>query len=266
MLLLFIMTLGCSPKQDEVAVHELLNATLWVQTSAEYQATALQAYQLAELRLDQALEDHSWTAAQEQTGEFADLLPAIIVDVDETVLDNSPHEAQIIEKNTVFAPKTWDPWVEEARAKAVPGALKFCQYAADRGVTVFYVTNRQDHLLEATRRNLKALGFPLWTNRETIFPRIDNSDKGPRRAAIAREYRILLLMGDDARDFSSEFVGRNLGERNMLLRKFESDWGKKWIILPNPLYGDWEKVLYGDEGYKLERAQRLQKKVETLEY
>jgi 5'-nucleotidase (lipoprotein e(P4) family) len=156
--------------------------------------------------------------------------------------------------------------VEEARAEAVPGALEFCEYAAHRGVTVFYVTNRQDHLLEATRRNLKALGFPLWTHRETIFPRIDNSDKGPRRAAIAQEYRILLLVGDDARDFSSEFVGRSLGERNMLLRKFKSEWGKKWIVLPNPLYGDWEKALYGEDGYGLDRARRVEKKMETLAY
>lgn len=267
MFMFLVMVLGCSPKQpDGVAAHELLNATLWVQTSAEYAASTLQAYRLAEERLDQALKDPGWTAAQEQTGEFSDLPPAVILDVDETVLDNSPHEAQIIRENTVFTPKTWDPWVEEARAEAVPGALEFCQSAANKGITIFYVTNRQDHLTEATRRNLESMGFPLRDDRETIFTRVDNSDKGPRRAAIAREYRILLLVGDDARDFSSEFVGRSLSERNMLLRKFEFDWGKKWIILPNPLYGDWEKALYGDEGYHLDHAERIEKKMETLKY
>jgi 5'-nucleotidase (lipoprotein e(P4) family) len=261
------LLVSCSKKpQEEVAAHELLNATSWVQTSAEFAAVAMQAYRIAEEQVERALYDPAWTAAQEQTGDFADLLPAVILDVDETVLDNSSYEARTIREKTVFTSETWDLWVEEARAKAIPGALEFCEYAASRGVTVFYVTNRQDHLKEATRRNLKALGFPLWTHQETIFTRTDNSDKGPRRAAIAREYRILLLVGDDARDFSSEFVGRTYGERHMLRTKFNANWGKKWIVLPNPMYGDWERVLYGEEGYRLSPAQRVDRKLETLRY
>jgi len=257
---------ACSQKQDAPGTHELLNATLWVQHSAEYRALGLQAYRWAEEQLDRALADPSWTAALEQTGGFSSLPPAVIVDVDETVLDNSPNEARIIRDQTVFTYDAWDVWVEEARAEGVPGALEFCRYAANKGVTIFYVTNRQDHLREATRRNLEARGFPLAEEAETVLTRGNNSDKGPRRAAIAREYRILLLIGDDARDFSSAFVNRALPGRNDLPSRYAPYWGNRWIVLPNPLYGDWEKALLGEEGYGLDRPARLEKKFQALRF
>ncbi len=257
---------ACSHKEKAPATHELLNATLWVQHSAEYRAVGLQAYNWAREQLDRALADPSWTAALEQTGDYSKLPPAIIIDVDETALDNSPNEARTIRDQTVFTYDTWDLWVEEARAEAVPGALEFCRYAAGKGVSIFYVTNRQDHLREATRRNLKALGFPLAKDAETVLTRGNNSDKGSRRSAIAREYRILLLIGDDARDFSSVFVGATPPERNDLPSAYVAYWGTKWIILPNTLYGDWEKVLLGEAGYDLDRQARLEKKFQSLRF
>jgi acid phosphatase len=237
-----------------------------VQHSAEYRASTLQAYHLAQEKLNQALEDVSWTAALEQTDDYATLPPAVIMDVDETTLDNSPNEARLIRDQALFTYDTWDAWVEEARAEPVPGALEFATYAAGRGVTVFYVTNRQDHLRESTRRNLQKWGFPLVENQETILTRGLDSDKGLRRSTIAQAYRILLLIGDDARDFASEFVGTSLPERNELPSEYLSYWGHKWIILPNPLYGDWEKVLFGEEGYSLDRPARLEKKYKALQF
>ncbi|UCD39125.1 MAG: 5'-nucleotidase, lipoprotein e(P4) family [Fidelibacterota bacterium] len=264
--LVLLLIGACARQPDTPAAHELLNATLWIQHSAEYRAIGLQAYHLARTNLDRALADPTWTAALEQTDRYSSLPPAVIIDVDETALDNSPNEARLIRDRATFTYDTWDIWVEEARARPVPGALEFCQYAADKGVTVFYVTNRQDHLREATRRNLEQLGFPLDEHRETILTRGDNSDKGPRRAALAKDYRILLLIGDDARDFSSDFVGASLPERNELPAKYASWWGRKWIVLPNPLYGDWEKVIFGADGYALDRNKRLKRKLEALRY
>lgn len=257
---------ACSQKQDAPGTHELLNATLWVQYSAEYRAVCLQTFHWAADQLDRALADPQWTAALEQTGDYSRLQLAVIIDVDETVLDNSPNEARIIRDQTIFKYDTWDVWVEEARAKAVPGALEFCKYAADRGVMIFYVTNRRDHLREATRRNLEALGFPLAEDAEAVLTRGDNSDKGLRRSAIAREYRILLLIGDDARDFSSAFVNQALPERNNFVARYAAYWGNRWIILPNPLYGDWEKVIFGEEGYGLDRQARFEKKFRALRF
>ena len=266
LVLLLGLSAVCSRHTESPSTHELLNATLWVQHSAEYKASTMQAYRQAREKLDQALAEVSWTAALEQSGDYASLPAAVIMDVDETTLDNSPNEARLIRDQALFTYDTWDAWVEEGRAEPVPGALEFATYAAGRGVTVFYVTNRQDHLLEATRRNLQKWGFPLVENRETIITRGSTSDKGPRRAIIAKDYRILLLIGDDARDFSSAFVGMDLPDRNELPAKYRSYWGHKWIILPNPLYGDWEKVIFGEEGYNLDRPARLERKYQALQY
>ena len=105
------------------AAHENLNAVLWLQTAIEFEASALQAYRLAHLQLDAALSDPSWTAALEQQVDASKLPPAVIVDIDETVLDNSYYQARLIRDNAVFATPTWDAWVAEARATAIPGAV-----------------------------------------------------------------------------------------------------------------------------------------------
>ena len=172
------------------AAHENLNAVLWLQTALEFEASAVQAYRLAHLQLDAALPDPMWTAAIEQQGDASKLPPAVIVDIDETVLDNSYYQARLIRDNAVFATPTWDAWVAEARATAVPGAVEFSKYAASKGVAIFYVSNRTANLEEATRKNLAALGFPLLAGVDTVLVRGERpewyaSAKGPRRAFIA---------------------------------------------------------------------------------
>lgn len=220
--------------------HENLHATLWVQSSAEWRALARQAYRCAEHCLDQALADPRWTATLEQTEPYAHLPPAVIVDIDETVLDNSYYEAQLIRDRGSYDASTWDPWVLSERATPVPGALEFLRSAHERGVSVFYVTNRKSHLQESTRRNLEALGFPLASDRESVFTRTDTRDKGPRRAAIAAHYRVLLLVGDNNDDFASDFEGKTPSERRALTDHFAERWGSQWIVIPNPTYGSWE--------------------------
>jgi 5'-nucleotidase (lipoprotein e(P4) family) len=229
--------------------HENLNAVIWMQTALEYEASALQAYRLAQLQLDAALADPSWTAAIEQTGDASKLPPAVILDVDETVLDNSYYQARMVRDNTAYAAATWDPWVQEARATAIPGAREFTEYAVRKGVTVFYVTNRAANLEEATRKNLAAEQFPLAGGLDTILARGERpewsaSAKGPRRAHVAREYRILLLVGDDLGDFVVEAVGTPQ-ERRAHTQPYENWWGRRWIMLPNPTYGSWERAVVG---------------------
>lgn len=231
--------------------HENLNATLWVQTALEYEATALQAYRLAQMQLDAALVDRTWTAAIEQKGDASQLPPAVVVDVDETVLDNSYYQARMIRDNTLYSSKTWDPWVMEARATAIPGAREFVQYAASKGVTVFYVTNRTANLEEATRANLEAEGFPLSSDVDVVLtrgerPEWNASPKGPRRAHIAASYRILLLIGDDLGDFVVDAAGTPEA-RQASTEPYEHWWGRRWIMLPNPTYGSWERAILGDE-------------------
>src|SRR5688572_5042278 len=213
--------------------HENLNAVLWMQTALEYEASALQAYRLAQLQLDAALADPSWTAAIEQTGDASKLPPAVILDVDETVLDNSYYQARMVRDNTAYSTATWDPWVEEARATAIPGAREFTHYAAQKGVTVFYVTNRTTNLEAATRRNLTAEQFPLSTTIDTVLvrgerPEWSTSAKGERRAHVARDYRILMLVGDDLGDFVVDASGTPQ-ERRTRTELYDGWWGRRWI-------------------------------------
>ena len=233
------------------AAHENLNAVVWVQTAIEYEAAALQAYRLAELQVEAALKDPRWTAAIEQTGDSSSLPPAVIVDVDETVLDNSFYQARMIRDNTPFATSTWDTWVMEEGATAIPGAVAFAKYAASRGVTIFYITNRTANLEAATRRNLAAVGFPLTDGTDMILTRGERpewqaSAKGARRAHVARDYRILLLIGDDLGDFVVEPAGTP-AERRIRTEPQSDWWGRRWIMIPNPTYGSWERAVTGSE-------------------
>ncbi|TFG63793.1 MAG: hypothetical protein E4H28_05945, partial [Gemmatimonadales bacterium] len=141
-------------------VTSVLDATLWVQTSAEYNAIARQTWAMAGRLMRVALEDTTWTAVAEQLPGYGSLPPAVIVDVDETVLNNVPYAARMIDARDSYSHETWDRWVKEAKARPVPGAVEFARLARELGVEVFYVTNRDADLEEPTVRNLLAVGFP----------------------------------------------------------------------------------------------------------
>lgn len=248
------------------AENPTLFATLWQQTSAEYRAAAMQAYDEASEVLPVALADSGWTAAVEQEGDdFSMLPPAVVLDVDETVLDNSPQQARTILAGGAFDPEVWGAWVNEARAPAVPGAREFLALADSLGVALFYVTNRDQPLEEATRRNLEAEGLPLDPELDTILSRGERegwgSDKASRREAIAERYRIVLLVGDDLNDFVSARLPR--AERDRLLERYGDRWGDRWIMLPNPVYGSWEGALYEEADDTPE--ERARRRIESLD-
>ena len=255
----FLTVAGCAARTatpsaapaEVTGTHENLNAVLWVQSAIEYEASALQAYRLAQLQLDAALKDPGWTAAiEQQTSDSSTLPPAVIVDVDETVLDNSYYQARMVRDGTAFSAATWDAWVQEERATAIPGARDFAQYATERGVTVFYITNRTQNIEEATRRNLAAEGFPIVEGEDTVLTRGERpewkaSAKGPRRAHVAQRFRVLLLIGDDLGDFVVDASGTP-EERRARTAPHEEWWGRRWIMLPNPTYGSWEIAIVAE--------------------
>ena len=239
---------------------ENLNAVVWMQTAVEYEASALQAYRLARLRLAEALDTPGWTAALEQTGSPSALPPAVVVDIDETVLDNSYYQARMVRDGTAYSDPTWNAWVEERRATAIPGALEFTRDAAQRGVTVFYVTNRVQQGERATRDNLAALGFPLDAQIDTVLtrgerPEWEASAKGPRRAHVAQRFRILLLVGDDLGDFVAD-AGGTPEDRRERTANHTDRWGRQWIMLPNPTYGSWERAIIGSSREPVEAKRR----------
>jgi acid phosphatase len=259
---LCLVLAGCASGNTSL---EGLNATLWTQQSAEYRASAEQAYRTASRMLDRGLADPAWTAVPEQEGDPGDLPPAVILDVDETVLDNSPYQARLIVEGLEY-PDGWDAWVLEAAAPPVPGALEFARYAAERGVTVFYVTNRDAALEEATESNLRRVGFPPAADLDALLMRGERegwgSDKSSRRAYVAGTHRILILAGDDLNDFIS--VSRaSIEERDRLEADHASHWGVRWFMLPNPAYGSWERALYGFES-GLSPEQKRERKRQNL--
>ena len=249
------------------ASHEGLHATLWVQTAAEYHALALQPYAAARTQLDAALADPSWSADPEQlaAGGYEALPPAVILDVDETVLDNSAYQARLIRDGTSYNTESWNAWVREVAATAVPGALAFTRAADSLGVAVVYLTNRRNEVEEPTRRNLLALGFPIATDFDAVLTRGDvseGSDKGPRRASVSATHRVLLNLGDNLGDFVSDDVPSPEAREQAMLDHADW-WGERWFMLPNPQYGGWESALF-DGDYSLSPEERAQRKVEGL--
>lgn len=217
-----------------------LNGTLWMQTSAEYAALTTQAYRAAGLALTAALADLNWTAAYEQTNDFRTLPPAIILDLDETVLDNSPQQVALIRSGKPFTEEGFVEWVKAARAGAIPGAVAFLHAAQLKGVAPHYITNRTCNPTDAddpTVKVLKNLRIPYTPDR--LLCKTTTSNKTDRRKTVAEKYRILLLIGDDFNDFTA--VPDNVDERANLQKFYEPMWGAKWFVMPNPTYGSWER-------------------------
>lgn len=251
------------PSPSAMAV---LDATLWIQTSAEYAAMSRQIWRTAARLLPEALADTAWSAALEQKPGAGGLPPAVIVDVDETILDNAPYAARLIERDESFTEESWAVWVEEAKAHPVPGALEFVRTARELGVEVFYVTNRLANLEQATRRNLDAMGFPAGDAEDVTLLLEEReewgSDKTSRRAWVAERYRVLLLAGDDLNDFLPA-RGLSVEARADLTERHEDRWGRHWIVFANPTYGSWvSAVLDGLESRSSAAVNR--RKLESL--
>jgi 5'-nucleotidase (lipoprotein e(P4) family) len=249
-----------------VPQNDLLNAVLWMQNAVEYKANSVAIFALGKMRLDEALADSSWTALA-QSGSYHDLPPAVILDADETVIDNSAYEAGLAATGADFSSKTWGAWVAAASAKAVPGAVEFTKYADQKGVKVFYVTNRSADQEDATRKNLEALGFPMGANVDTFLMSKEQEDwtskKGTRRDFIVKSYRVLLLFGDNFGDFDDRAAG-TLAERSAAYEEDLAHWGRDWLMLANPSYGSFESAAFGGD-FKLSNDEKRRMKLDVLE-
>jgi acid phosphatase len=252
-----------------------LNAVLWVQASAEYRAATETIYRAAADELDIALKEQHWDALvpteRDNAGRTAGLKPAVIMDVDETVLDNSPYQARLIRDQAQYSDPGWDLWVAEKKAKAVPGVVEFAKAATAKGVTIVYLSNRAVHLKDATVANLKAVGMPVasddvFLGLGTVVPGCDQngSEKNCRRRLAGREYRVLMQFGDQLGDFV-EVVANTPQGRAGLLDEYGDWFGERWWMLPNPTYGGWEPALFNND-WALPKAERRQIKRSALDF
>ena len=252
--------IACSTTK-QTTVHPTLQATLWVQNAVEYDASSLMAYQTASTKLEAALADKNWTASLEQANmNVSNLPPAIVLDIDETVLDNSPFQARMIAKNSGYDPVEWEKWVLESNADPVSGAIAFTNLASDKGITIIYLSNRDAITENATRENLKNLGFPISEDTDVVLLKGEQenwtSSKIERRKMVAQNYRILMLFGDDFNDF---LPAKNMTEqrRNDLLEDHKANIGKKWFVLPNPIYGSWNDAMFNFDRNLSEKEKQL---------
>jgi len=181
--------------QQAVPAHSYgyqIGAILYQQKAAEYRALAYQAFNIARWQLD---------ADSKLLSKVTRRKPrAVIVDIDETVLDNSPANAHSAKNNLPFNIKDWYAWGDMRKAKAVPGAVDFLNYAVSKGVKVFFISNRDEIQKQATIDNLRAVGFKD-VSTENVVLRQTEPTKEPRRQSVAAKYDIVLLMGDKLDDF-----------------------------------------------------------------
>jgi 5'-nucleotidase (lipoprotein e(P4) family) len=234
-------------------------AVLYMQKAGEYRALSYQAFNLARWQLDADLDKKNLKKLPKAERKMP---RAVVVDIDETVLDNSPSQAYAIKNRLAFNLKDWYAWGEMRKAKPIPGAVDFLNYAVSKGVKIFYVSNRDEVQKQATIDNLKSVGFND-ISAENVVLRDKDSTKEPRRDAISAKYRIVLLMGDNLDDFSNVFEKKSVIDRFAEVDKAHALWGKKFIVLPNAMYGTWENAIY-DYG-RLTEAQKAQKRADALE-
>jgi 5'-nucleotidase (lipoprotein e(P4) family) len=238
-----------SPQPDD-----LLNAVLWTQRAVEHDLVFREVYHAAELALVHALSDPTWDALPrgERDGACASLAPAVILDVDETVLDNAPYEAWLVKNGKQYDDFSWSQWCRREKARPLPGAVEFTRFAADHGVAIYFISNRTVDLGPATLANLKKVGFPIdsdsvFLGLGTVVPGCETvgSDKGCRRSVVAKDHRVLMQFGDSVGDFVDVASDTPEG-RERAMEPYAAWIGERWWVLPNPIYGSWEPAVFNN--------------------
>lgn len=263
-------TAAAAAKTNTTPADDNLNAVLWVQTSAEYRAACETVYRAAADKLGVALQEKNWDALvpdeRDNAGKTANLKPAVIMDVDETVLDNSPYQARLIRDGKEYDEVTWDQWVAEKKAKPLPGVVDFAKAAAAKGVTILYLSNRAVHLKDATLANLKAVGLPVAS--DDVFLGLgtfvkdceqNGSEKNCRRRLAGQQYRVLMQFGDQLGDFV-QIVANTPADRAKLVDEYGDWFGERWWMLPNPTYGSWEPAVFNNAWDQPREARRQAKR------
>lgn len=241
----FIICSGCTFHKESSISSQSIMAVNWMQQSGEYEALSWQAFNIAQ---------HIYDSREAPEGKTK----AVIVDIDETVLDNSAYQAWLIWTNEIYSETTWQEWVHDKNAIAMPGAEAFAKHVLATGGRIFYISNRDSSTFESTAANLRSQGFPDITSETLLLMRGHSSDKTERvEQVIQQGYLPVVFMGDNLNDFTSETYHQDNTTRREYVSRHRNDFGTKFVILPNPSYGDWEGGL--DKAYwKVPPAQRMQ--------
>ena len=275
-LLCFAAMGGCSNLGHNQAVpgDDGMNALLWMQTAAEYRGNSFVVYQSAAKSLRYVIDANDRTASIEQaemekcvpgnpcnSAKLKELPPAIVLDVDETVLDNSAYQARLLRDHSEWSGPSWDQWVASRQARAIPGAVAFIEAVKQSGAAVIYITNRSCAARKGdpqndpcpqrqdTLENLKALGFPALSGNDLMLlqdqrPEWKSSDKRARREYVAKSYRIAMLIGDNLGDLAPD-IKKPIDQRFQVVDQYRDLYGTFWFQLANPMYGSWTDPFNG---------------------
>lgn len=228
---------------------DLVMGIVWQQQSGEYPALCYQAFNSGKEYV-MTLSGQGRTAA--------------VLDIDETVLDNSKYAAWMVVSGKPWSAEAWEQWCNAASAPAVPGSLDFANFLSARGIEVYYVSNRPASTTGSTISNLKDLGFPN-ADKDHVMLQEDTSDKAPRLGAIRSQgYEIVLLAGDSLEDFESFTRRWPDTERRTWVDSQIEKFGVYWLVLPNSVYGTFESAIR-DGYYGLSAKEKAQARLDAIE-
>jgi 5'-nucleotidase (lipoprotein e(P4) family) len=262
---------AAAPSSAGVPAAVNLNAVAWSQKALEHDLIYLETYRSAQSQLLSALKDKDWDAlpSDDRSAPYKNLKPAVILDIDETVLDNSPYQARLVRSGGEYNEADWAKWCKEERARALPGAVEFTQFAAKHGVAVIYISNRAQDLDQVTLDNLRQVGLPVsgpdaFLGLGTVLRGCDQvgTEKNCRRQLVSQRYRVLMQFGDQLGDFVSIMSNTETG-RAQAMAPYTPWIGHRWFVLPNPTYGAWEPALFNND-WSAPRERRRQQKINAL--
>lgn len=226
---------------QNISLNGKLFSALFHQRAAEYRALCLQGYNIARMRMDNYV-------------PLSDKPKVIITDIDETIFDNSPYAVHQAYLGKEYIVPDWYTWTDMAAADTMPGAAALLQYAAAKNIEVFYVTNREERERASTTANLKHFNLPFADDAHLVMKQTGSS-KEARRQKIMASYEVVVLMGDNLADFNALFDKKTEAERRNNVDQLSAEFGKKFIVFPNPNYGDWESSMY-KYNYQLSQGQK----------
>ncbi|MBI6977288.1 MULTISPECIES: 5'-nucleotidase, lipoprotein e(P4) family [Pseudomonas] len=267
-----LLTTALAGCQQTTPANDQLDAVLWTQTSIEHELIYRQLFANATRQLDIALADPNWDALPLPARKLTGLPPAVIVDIDETLLDNVPLNARDIINNQVYSYDRWNTWVEQAKAQALPGSVAFLQAARQKGIKVYYLTNREHSQVAATAENLRLRGFPIESDAQILAASTPTGHcesagygKNCRRQWVASQARVLLMAGDSLGDFV-QAEHNTLDAQRKAVEPYVNWLGQRWFLLPNPSYGNWYSAPYGDdESLPFAQKRRLKQRALLLQ-
>ena len=219
---------------DQLRSRENTMGSLWYQNAAEVDALYQQGYNVATNKLKELLK-------QPTNKPYS-----IVLDIDETVLSNIPFQVKMVKDGTAFNPKLWDEWVQKAEATPVAGAKEFLQFADKNKVQIYYISDRTDAQVDITIKNLEAQGLPVQGRDHLMFKKEGDKSKEGRRQEVLKHTNLVMLFGDNLVDFA-EFSTKSEADRDKMFEQLKAEFGDKFIIFPNPMYGSWESAVYQGE-------------------